>query len=341
MISSRFIQLVAIVFCAYACLDIQAQAVTGPLKPSQPSLSAPPHLGMTGDNKTNNPNGLNTAPRQSQAPSVPSSGAKQPAQNPSKTMNNSQTKTAEMPKPPALEDAKPAGPGPVGTVKAESDEDKIPAGAEGLTKRGGLKDVLWKRGDMPMPNIQGIGKKPTSLKENNPTKKPDEGPGTNTGGGKTATGQSTMARESSGYVAGSSAPDAGKNKSGRNKLMLNGGSGSSEPSDTTPSSEGNAARNKQGGVHASLNERDGESIQHLLRKRQDAGFYKTKFKAPKLGGGTTSGVAVGTFGGPPVPINGVMGPTGPIPLPTVIVPVTPVGGNGMGGMPPMLGGGYF
>ncbi|EFP89788.1 uncharacterized protein PGTG_15444 [Puccinia graminis f. sp. tritici CRL 75-36-700-3] len=340
MISSRFIQLVAIVFCAYACLDIQAQAVTGPSKPSQPSSNAPPHLGMTGDNKTNNPNGLHTAPRQSQAPSVPSSGAKQPAQNPSKTMNHSQTKTAEMAKPTTgLEDAKPVGPGPVGTEKAESGEEKIPAGAEGLTKRGGLRDVLWKRGDLP--SIQGIGKKPTSLKEHNPTKKPDEGPGTNTGGGKTATGQSTMARESSGYVAGSSAPDAGKNKSGRNKLMLNGGSGSSEPSDTSPSSEGNAEKNKQGGVHASLNERDGESIQHLLRKRQDAGFYKTKFKAPKLGGGTTSGVAVGTFGGPPVPINGVMGPTGPIPLPTAIVPVTPVGGNGMGGMPPMLGGGYF
>jgi hypothetical protein len=261
-------------------------------------------------------------------------------------MNNSQMKTAEMAKPNGLQgSAKPVGPGLVANKKVEGDEDTIPAGAEGLAKRGGLRDVLWKRDDLP--SAQGIGKKTTSLNENNTMKKPDEDPGAHSGGGKMAAGQAKMAGESSGYVAGSSAPDhAGKNKSGRNKLMLSGGSGSSEPAETIPSSEGDAAKNKQGGVHATLNERDGKSTQHRIRKRQEAGIYKTKFKTPKLGGGTTSGVAVGTFAGPPVPINGVpingvMSPTGPMPLPTAIVPLTPVGGNGMGVMPPMLGGAYF
>ncbi|KAA1086962.1 hypothetical protein PGT21_017338 [Puccinia graminis f. sp. tritici] len=160
-LSGTLAQLVAIVVCMYACTDtLQAQATTGALKLNEASSKAPPQLGINGGNRTTGVN--NTASKTNQAPVMP--GANQPGQNPSKPTNpspNQKTPQATLKPKAATGAVRP------GKNASQSEEDRKPAGAEGLVRREvySSRKILWKRSDLP--NTTGTGNKPTSPQEDN------------------------------------------------------------------------------------------------------------------------------------------------------------------------------
>jgi hypothetical protein len=255
-----------------------------------------PHLGINAGNKTN---GANTAPKINQAPVM--SGAKQPSQNPSKPTNTSNQKIQQATKPGGLETSKPKAAAAAvrpGKNASQTDEDKKPAGAEGLLKR----EVYLPRNFLSM-------------------KKHDDHPGPISGGGKTSMVQSTDKQGPSGGVEGSSGGGDGNNNLRKNNANLSGGSVNTKPGDKNHPSEANADK-KLDGFSGGLKRRK------MMSKMGGGGMPSMGGGMPSMGGG---GMPGGGGGG----LKSMMGGAGGG-MPSMGGGGMPGGGGG--GLKSMMGG---
>ncbi|POW11548.1 hypothetical protein PSHT_08430 [Puccinia striiformis] len=333
MVSFRLAQLVTIAFCAYACLNVQADTSVGKVKPNEASNPKAPLDGIpteakkTPNTKTTNPTNKN------QPPIGPAGNPKTVDPNTSKSPIISQKKTPEIGKQGESEKdkGKPGRGGNGSKVETRRGDDFKPDGAAGLLKREShsIRNIIWKREDAPTPDTT---KESIANMENDLYKRdnslpgfgsmPGFGgglPGLGSGGGMPSSGMGSpgamMVKIQSMMAGGSNGGFGGGGSSGGfgGSFSSNGGgpgsfkftsvssddNGSNQNNNGLPNQiDGNFDKSKMNGF---LGGRDERYLNHPLRKR--AGGQETvkgKVTPPKIGnnGSISGGSVTSTAAGP-------------------------------------------